>query len=159
MLPWCDGSFRGRSELEYAHAALIVLMRLGMEVSHSWRRFCELWSDSGSFLLQHLNSRWLVSACDTIADHDRDRAQRALALAASALVNTVRLYETERWMGPSPVRVPRENRPLAPHSLMGSCFSWWGREIWCEISRQDCMRSARAGLQHTASSPNCSPPS
>ncbi len=90
--------FVGRTEIEYAHAVMIVLLRRGVTKDRSWKRFQQMWKESGPLLLQRLNTRWLVSACDTIADHSSDRAERALGLAGSLLMNTVKLYETEIWM-------------------------------------------------------------
>lgn len=43
------------------------------------------------FLCQHLNLRWLISACDTFIDHDSDPTLRALMLQGVLLVNTVKL--------------------------------------------------------------------
>lgn len=90
--------FVGRTEIEYTHAAMIVLLRRGVAEERSWKRFQQIWEDCGPLLLQRLNTRWLVSACDTIADHSPDRAERALGLAGSLSINTVKLYETEIWM-------------------------------------------------------------
>lgn len=90
--------FVGRSEVEYALAAIIVLLRRRVVEERCWRRFQKIWKEAGPLLLERLNTRWLVSACDTIADHSPDRTERALGLAGSLLVNTVKLYETENWM-------------------------------------------------------------
>jgi hypothetical protein len=88
----------GRTELEFVHCAVIVLLRRGISPRASWQRFNELWGSEGEFLLGALNARWLVSACDTIIDYSPDLTERALALAGSLFVNTIRLYETELWM-------------------------------------------------------------
>lgn len=90
--------FVGRTEIEYAHAAMTVLLRRRVSEERSWKRFQQIWEECEPLLLQRLNTRWLVSACDTICDHSPDRAERALALAGSLLMNTVKLYETEMWM-------------------------------------------------------------
>lgn len=90
--------FVGRTEIEYAHAALIVLLRRGIAEKIIWKRFEQMWDKCGPVLLHRLSTRWLVSACDTITDFSPDRAERALALAGSLLMNTVKLYETEIWM-------------------------------------------------------------
>jgi hypothetical protein len=47
---------------------------------------------------KNLNIRWLVSACDTFADHSTNESERALALATTVLANTVKAYETENVM-------------------------------------------------------------
>src|SRR5205085_10868877 len=54
-----------------------------------------LWAEEFEFLTAHLNSRWLISACDTFADHGSD-TQKAAAMLLVVLINTVKLAETER---------------------------------------------------------------
>lgn len=88
--------FSGQSELLYYHAQLIVLLRREFELTETYSKFKTLWEDEGEFLCEHLNIRWLVSACETFADHDPDPALRAVALQGSLLANIVKIYETER---------------------------------------------------------------
>lgn len=88
--------FSGRNFLEFYHAGLIVHIRREINVTLNKRRFFQLWHEQGDFLLSSLDSRWLVSACDTLADHGG--APESLAARAGTLfMNTVKLYETERW--------------------------------------------------------------
>lgn len=88
--------FSGKSELLLYHALLNVLIRRNINLSDCLERFFDLWLLEGEYLLDHLNSRWLISACDTIIDHSPSESERAYALSASILVNTCKLYETER---------------------------------------------------------------
>lgn len=90
--------FSGQSELLYYHAKLIVLIRRGHETDNQFKKFKQLWGAEGSFLLKELNTRWLVSASDTFADHSDDQLERSLALSISLLVNTIKISETERYM-------------------------------------------------------------
>lgn len=89
--------FATRSELLFYHAALISLIRREIDTSHAFLRFRAIWTEETDFLRRELDSRWLVSACDTFADHAPNPTVRALAMAGSILVNTVKLYETENW--------------------------------------------------------------
>lgn len=90
--------FSGQYELSFHHAFLIVLIRREYELKDSYKQFERLWTDQTAWLLENLNIRWLVSACDTFADHSSDPKERALALAATILANTVKVYETENVM-------------------------------------------------------------
>lgn len=90
--------FAGQVELLYYHAQLIVLIRREYQVAEQFALFERLWDAESDFLLQHLNTRWLVSAADTFADYSHDDSIRSLALAASLLVNTIKLQETERYL-------------------------------------------------------------
>lgn len=88
--------FSGRTVLEFYHAGLIIHIRRNIHADIHFQRFLSLWTDHTDFLLQKLNSRWLVSACDTLADMSQDSTERAAALSGTLFVNTVKLYETER---------------------------------------------------------------
>jgi hypothetical protein len=88
--------FAGQSELLFYHAMLIALLRRRIEVAENLPRLRALWASEQAFLLEALDSRWLVSACDTIVDHWPEPDERALALATSLFANTIKLYETER---------------------------------------------------------------
>lgn len=90
--------FAGQPEIVFYHAKLIVLLRREFRVEETYRQFKDLWDREAEFLCAHLNIRWLISACDTFADHDADPATRNAALMVSVLVNTVKMYETERMI-------------------------------------------------------------
>jgi hypothetical protein len=87
--------FSGQPELCFHHAMLIVMIRREVSVAVTFDRFESLWHKHGDWLLKHLNIRWLVSACDTFADHSTNAAEKSLALATTLLANTVKAYETE----------------------------------------------------------------
>ncbi len=87
--------FSGVPVLLFFHAGIIVHLRRRIDVDINLNRFNQLWSDHSEFLLRNLDSRWLVSAADTIADYSADESERAGALAATLLVATIKLYETE----------------------------------------------------------------
>ncbi len=87
--------FAGKSELELYHAAVIVLLRRGIDQANNARRFFELWSREKDFLLEKLDTRWLVSACDTIIDFSSDKVEIGFACAGTIIANLVKLYETE----------------------------------------------------------------
>lgn len=88
--------FSGQSELVFHHAKLIVLLRREFQIEKTYASYVELWQQEEEFLLAELNLRWLVSACETFADHDKDISVQAVALQGSLLANIVKIYETER---------------------------------------------------------------
>ena len=93
-----EREFSGRSELEYYHAALTVHIRRAIDPDAHAALFLDLWHAEKDFLCQHLNSRWLVSACDTFVDISPDPVERSLAAGATLFANTIKLYETERLL-------------------------------------------------------------
>lgn len=90
--------FSGKPELLLHHAKLIVLLRRGYKVEEIFSDFEDLWQQQNEWLLKNLNIRWLISACDTFADHSADTTERALALSTSLMVNTLKMYETENYL-------------------------------------------------------------
>lgn len=96
--------FIGRSELLPLHAGFVVALRRRLAVAHFLPLYLRLWSEEGAFLRRELSLRWLVSACDTLADHGVTPAQRAVALNGTVLANLVKLAETERRVTPGAPR-------------------------------------------------------
>lgn len=87
--------FAGSTELCYLHAESIVRIRRGLKLANSLSRFCAMWRYERDHLASTLNSRWLISALDTFADHGTP-VQKAVALMLSSFFNALRFAETER---------------------------------------------------------------
>jgi len=90
--------FVGQTELCYTHAKIIVMIRRDFEVQKHFAIFEKLWQQEKDFLLNNLNTRWLISATDTFADYSNDNVIQALSLACSCLLNTVKMQESERFI-------------------------------------------------------------
>lgn len=88
--------FSGKSEFELLHASTIVHIRRKTDLVANVALFNRMWEEETSFLLANLDSRWLVSACDTIADTSESSKQRSTAIMGALFMNTIKLYETER---------------------------------------------------------------
>lgn len=90
--------FIGQPELNYHHALLILLMRRDINVDENFLQFHQLWLQEHDFLLKSLNTRWLISACDTFIDHSDDDYLKSLLMNAVILVNTIKIQESERFL-------------------------------------------------------------
>ncbi len=90
--------FVGQSELNYHHAKLIVLIRRGVDARKHFAEFERLWYQESDFLIEALNTRWLISACDTFIDYSSDETLKALLMNAVILINTIKLQESERFL-------------------------------------------------------------
>jgi hypothetical protein len=104
--------FAGSPELCFVHAQLIVCIRRSRQMPKTLPAFFRLWADEPEFLSRHLNSRWLISACDTFADHGTP-AERAAAMLLVTLINTVKLAETERLCLADAEAVPEKLSAIA----------------------------------------------
>ena len=90
--------FIGQGELCYTHAKIIVLIRRDFEIDSHFKLFEQLWVEEKEFLLENLNTRWLIAATDTFADYSDDEAIKSLSIACVCLLNTVKLQESERFL-------------------------------------------------------------
>ena len=90
--------FIGQSELNHYHASLIVLIRRDVDATQNYQKFKTLWLAEQQFLLKSLNTRWLISACDTFIDYDQDATLQAIMMNAVVLINTIKAQETEALM-------------------------------------------------------------
>lgn len=90
--------FSGESELLYTHAKIIVLIRREFEEEKHFAIFEQLWDEEKDFLLEKLNTRWLISAVDTFVDYSKDTTLQALCLGTVCLLNTIKIEETERYI-------------------------------------------------------------
>jgi hypothetical protein len=90
--------FVGQSELCYTHAKIIVLIRREFEVKNYFQLFEKLWREEKNFLLENLNTRWLMAAADTFADYSDDNTIKSLSIACICLLNTVKIQESERFL-------------------------------------------------------------
>ena len=87
--------FVGQPEINHFHASLIVLIRREIDIDKNYNKFKDLWLSERDFLLNSLNMRWLVSACDTFIDYEKDTTLRAILMIAVVLINTIKAQETE----------------------------------------------------------------
>ena len=90
--------FIGQSELCYKHAKIIVLIRRDFDSTNHFKLLEQLWKEEKDYLLKTLNIRWLISATDTFADLSDDDSIKALSVACSCLLNTVKMQESERFI-------------------------------------------------------------
>ena len=132
--------FSGQPELLWHHARLIVLIRREYRTLETYGSFRALWDEEHAFLCDHLNVRWLISAADTFAEHDRNFNVGAVAMMTSLLANTVKLYESERYLcnaatlSPKPARIAHVKEQLAPLFEGMSCFT---------VGTDDTLRNVR----------------
>jgi hypothetical protein len=122
--------FAGEPQIDFYHAALTVLIRRRIQGELAQQHFERVWSEQSDHLLSSLSARWLVSACDTIMDCSADPVERAMACAASNLMNTIKLYETERLAnGPSRTSLESLATPVPLFDGMTSFSVGWGDMI------------------------------
>lgn len=90
--------FINQPEICFYHATLIILLRRGYKLQETFKEFERLWEAESDFLLNSLSLRWIVSACDTFVDHSTDPLRSAILLNVATLVNTLKVYETQKYL-------------------------------------------------------------
>jgi len=73
---------------------LIGHLRNRRDIESNWLAFRNLVEGELERVLSTFSSRWLVSICDTYADHAKSEVRRRNALAISLLINMIRLADT-----------------------------------------------------------------
>lgn len=132
--------FVGQPELNYYHAKLIVLIRRNYETKQQFAQFNALWQQEHEFLIQSLNTRWLISACDTFIDHSEDEHLKCLLMNAVILINTIKLQESERYLHVTeniPVDVNRQ------HSLQNERLALFDGVAGFAVGTDDTLRNMR----------------
>ena len=138
-------SFPGSPTLLLWHPArLIALIRRKFRTAETDAQYRALWGAERAFLCERLNIRWLVSAADTLAEHDRDTEVRALVMMPTSFANTIKLQESERHvcnattLAPDPARIAHVQDELPPLFEGMSCFT---------VGTDDTLRNMRWRLQ------------
>ena len=122
LLPECIGQAR----IAHLAACCIVVIRRskGREGLALFHRILAQHSD---VVFADMNSRWLTSVADTLADHGQNPAQRALGLCASLLSGAVKLAETERLIYAVPRPWPPKARLGEDGVMFDGVISFWGQ--------------------------------
>ena len=135
--------FVGQSALNHFHASLIVLIRREVDTQNNYDKFKALWMAERDFLVQSLNIRWLISACDTFIDFDEDVTLKAILMNAVVLINTLKLQETERFLCDQSLTVNQEHQQL----LQQQRYALFDGTAAFAVGTDDTLRNMRWRLE------------
>jgi len=123
-----ESEFVGSPDVCYQLISHIVNIRRQINVGTHYQKFIELLENQSEVLITNLNTRWLISVCDTYVDHGTNQ-EKANALVISTYVNMVKLADTYIYT-------------LSDQSIDQSNFSTHGpdNELWDGIT-QYCMQA------------------
>lgn len=136
-------AFQGQPEILFYHAQLIVLIRREADTSKNYKLFKQLWLSEQDFLLENLNLRWLISAIDTFIDNDPNDLVKSILLNAVILINTIKLYETERFLFNSNQLDSNDYDPNRFKSTKANCFYLFDELPSFRIGVDDTLRNMR----------------
>lgn len=117
--------FADQSRLAHLLGCTIVVMRRDPDCRSAISLFHEITNGYAAHLASEMKLRWLVSVCDSFADHGQTQAQRAMGLAGSLLANTLKLSETERCIYDVPRPWPPRRRWGKGGPLFDGMISYW----------------------------------
>lgn len=115
------GELAGQSELAMLHGMLISHLRKHTYPDGAPALFLRLWAEEEAWLLAHLQTRWLISAVITFAEHGQTEADRNLAARMNILFSLIKIFEAERcFSGKSaqePFRIKDRNKAPLPMGM------------------------------------------
>lgn len=117
--------FSDQSRLAHLLGATIVVLRRVPDCAEAAQLFHEITESYAKELASEMKMRWLVSVCDSFADHGRGQAQRAMGIAGSLLANTLKLSETERRIYDVPRPWPPQKRWANGGTLFDGMITYW----------------------------------
>lgn len=117
--------FAEQSRLAHLLGSVIVVLRRVPDCPEARQLFNEITNAYAPQLAGELKMRWLVSVCDTFADHGQSQAQRAMGIAGSLLANTLKLTETERKIYDVPRPWPPKARWGKGGPLFDGMITYW----------------------------------
>ncbi|WP_050528670.1 hypothetical protein [Pseudorhodobacter aquimaris] len=86
----------GQSELALLHALVISHLRKRRFPDHAPALFRKTWAEQSPYLLNFLNTRWLISAVITFGEHGATMNEKLLGREMGMLFSVMKLYEFER---------------------------------------------------------------
>lgn len=134
--------FIGKSELEFYHATLIVLIRRGYKCAEMFAQFEQLWEQETAYLLSHLSLRWIVSACDTFVDHAKSPTRASILMNVVTLINTLKVYETHIFLHQSSQFEPTLNHDRV-ESLYQQHLPLYDDLTYFRIGTDDTLKNMR----------------
>ncbi|MEM8536597.1 MAG: hypothetical protein AAGF56_01920 [Pseudomonadota bacterium] len=119
------GELAGQSELALLHGLLIAHLRKHTYPEGAPALFLRLWREEEAWLLEHLPTRWLISAVITFGDHGVTEADRSLGIRMNMLFSLMKIYEAERAFSGLPPQKPfrTQDRNKAPLPMGMADFS------------------------------------
>jgi len=101
-----EDEFEGRSYLLLVHALTIAVLRRENPPPQAAILFQKMWANKSDTLLEALNTRWIISALTTFADHGVNEAQRRLGTSMTIMMGMIKFYEAERSLTGLPLHRP-----------------------------------------------------
>jgi hypothetical protein len=117
--------FADQSRLAHLLGSVIVVLRRAPDCTEAVALFNAITEGYAPQLAREMKLRWLVSVCDSFADHGASQAQRAMGIAGSLLANTLKLTETERKIYDIPRPWPPKARWGKGGALFDGMISYW----------------------------------
>lgn len=113
--------FAGRSALALEHALAIACLRRRAWPDEAPALFRRIWVEEAERMLAELDTRWLISAAITFADHGATESERFLGQSVKILFSLVKLYEFERLYSgqdpDQPFRLGKRSRAGLPMGI------------------------------------------
>lgn len=120
-----EPEFAGRPRITHLMASSIVVIRRDINNSGAKALFFRILNEYPDLVSENMNSRWLTSVCDTLADIADDELDRLLGLTGTLFANTIKFSETERIFYYPPRPWPPRSRTGKAQDIYDGVFTFW----------------------------------
>lgn len=146
-----EAEFRGRPRAAHLTACTIARLRRAPEDAEARALFLRLAVERAEDLSPLLNSRWLVSVCDTVVDVSPVEADRSLAFAGSLFVYALKIAETELRLYRPPAPWPPRKRLKHGGEIYDGVNTLWNEgpgDVEAMMTRIDRALEAQSPMRH-----------
>lgn len=143
--------FRGGPRIVHLTACTIVRLRRAPEDGAALALFRRLTTEHSEALSALLNSRWLVSVCDTVVDTSEIEADRSLAFAGALFVYALKIAETELRLYRPPADWPPRKRLKHGGEIYDGINTLWNEgpgDVGNMLSRIERALAAQSPMRH-----------
>ncbi|WJS86336.1 sulfotransferase family 2 domain-containing protein [Paracoccus sp. TOH] len=120
-----EPEFGGRSRIAHLMASAIVVLRRDAGNEDAKKLFFRILNECPDIVSRNMNSRWLTSVCDTVADIADNELDRLLGLTGTLFANTIKFSETERKFYYPPRPWPPQRRIGKAENIYDGVFTFW----------------------------------
>ncbi len=121
--------FVGKPEVCHQLVKHIICLRRRIDVEHNYAEFTKLLEQYKDTLLEHMDVRWLISICDTVADHGTPLEQ-SIAMNIVATIQSTNITTTV-------LSTCKDPNMIAQRMVTDVKYPTWGGMITCDMYTGD----------------------
>ncbi len=121
--------FVGKPEVCHQLVKHIIYCRRNIDTKHNYTEFCRLLEQYADTLLEHMDVRWLISICDTLADYGTP-LERSIAMNIVCVIQSTNITTTV-------LSTCADSSMLGARMVTDVKYPTWGGMITCDMYTGD----------------------